>query len=304
MDVGQGDCSIFVDEEARRAIVIDAPGAARDSVEAALTAAGVPRPDLVLITHSDSDHVSGVVGMVRERGANEVRWNADRALPSDSEERTRWRSQSRALAGLEDKEIRVGPATDGVSGTIGSMTFRILSPSHAMVTMAQVLPLPNRASAIVRIEAGDCVFLVGGDADSEGWGRLITAQADIRADVFRVPHHGGEITQDSSSRYDVTWDQLLKVVDARLHVVSVGTGNSHGHPIRDALVALGRRAHRARVMCTEVNAMCAGSAPHPPPSTLPPSAMAGLGGRAGACRCAGTVTVTVDNAGWRIPIEG
>jgi competence protein ComEC len=300
LDVGQGDCSIFLDEDRGCAIVVDAPGAGRLALEAVLADARVLKPDLVVATHSDSDHVCGVVAMVRKLGAKEVRYNLDRALPSDPEERTRWRSQSRALAGLEDKETLVGPATEGVSGSVGSMNYLILSPSHAMVAMAQAISCPNRASAIVRISAGSCTFLLGGDADSEGWGRLIDHGADIKADVFRVPHHGGAIVQRSGDRSDISWDTLLAAVDARLHVVSVGTDNRHRHPTRDALLALGQRADRARVTCTEVNLICAGSAPLPSPTTLPATAKAGLGGRVGGCRCAGTITVTVDSANWSV----
>ncbi len=298
LDVGQGDCTMAVDHEQCVALIIDCPLGALTEVERAMTDSEVSRPDLVVITHSDTDHMAGVVALARNRGAREVRWNSDRSLPSDPTDRAKWRAALRALAALPDDGVAVGPATEGVAGQLGSIGYRFLAPSHAMVSRAQADARPNHASAIIRLEIAALVALVGGDADGASWHRLISGGTDLHAAVFRLPHHGGEITLGPA---DATWPEVLEAVGAAFHVVSVGTANPYGHPVTEALEALRGRAAGARVLCTEVNPVCAGSAPLPRSSPgLPASALAGRGGRPGACRCAGTVTIEVGDTGWTV----
>jgi competence protein ComEC len=298
LDVGQGDCTLVIDRDLSLAAVIDCPAGGLATLEAELASASISRPDLVVITHSDIDHMAGAVSLLRSRGAREVRWNADHAMPTDPTERIQRRAALRALADLPDRGVVAGPATDDLVGSLGAVRFRCLSPSHAMVSRAQAEARPNHASAIVRLEIGDVVLLVAGDADGAAWRRLIDAGADLRATVFRVPHHGGAI---AFAPTDVDWAELLDAVMADIHVVSVGTVNRYGHPIAQALAALGARAPRARVMCTQVNPVCAGSSPLPRSGAgLPTSSLAGLGGRPGACRCAGSISIDFADEGWTV----
>lgn len=298
LDVGQGDCTLVVDFDAPAALIVDCPGTSLRDVVALLDAAGVVRPDLVVITHSDMDHMVGVVELARSRGTAEVRYNLDRPLPATPEDRKKWRAALKALAGLEDEGTILGPAVAGVTGSVGTVTYRLLSPTPGLVSMAQAIAQPNRASAVVRLEAGNLVVLVGGDADGEAWRRLIDAGVGLGADVLRVPHHGGDIGHAAGY---ASWDDVLDAVNAELNVVSVGTRNTYGHPTREALAALGRRTPGARVMCTQVNYICAGGRPLPPSMRLlPVASRAGAGDRPGSCPCAGTVTVEVADAGWSV----
>lgn len=64
-------------------MLIDCPLGAVSEVGRLLTDAAVAAPDVVLLTHSDTDHMAGLVSLVRTRGAREVRFNFDRPVPSD-----------------------------------------------------------------------------------------------------------------------------------------------------------------------------------------------------------------------------
>lgn len=298
LDVGQGDCTVVIDREETLAAVIDCPAEGLGSLEAELSAASIERPDLVVISHSDIDHMAGAVALVRSRGAREVRWNADYMMPADPAGRTQRRAALRALADLPDRGIVAGPATDDLTASLGVVRLSCLSPSHAMVSRAQADTRPNHASAIIRLEIGQVVVLIAGDADGAAWRRLMQTGVDLRATVFRIPHHGGAIALRPT---DVDWPELLDTVMAEIHVVSVGTVNGYGHPTAQLLAALGARASRARVMCTEVNPVCAGSWPLPRAGAgLPLASMAGLGARPGACRCAGSISLAVSEHGWTV----
>lgn len=295
LDVGQGDCTVAADLESNECIVIDCPAAGLPALDSLLDETRIAEPTLIIVTHSDTDHMAGAVELSRTRGATEVRYNHDRILPGDPSARTRWKAALRALAALDDAGISTGPATGGVSGTVGAISYRIVAPTHAMVSHAQIRGEPNHASAVVRFQIGAVVVLVGGDADPESWRRTLDAGADIRADVFRLPHHGASI-----DRTAVSWDELFAAVRPQAVIVSVGSRNRYGHPAQDTLAAIQRHAVDVRALCTEINPICRGAAAAPDSAIarLPVASLRGLGGRPGAARCAGTVALDITGDRW------
>lgn len=297
VDVGQGDCTIAIDHESRESVVLDCPAKALDELLGIMDRAEVLRPSVVILSHSDTDHMAGAVALVRTRGASEVRYNHDRTLPADSRSRTRWKAALRALAALEDAGVATGPATNDVAGRAGDIEFTLIAPTHGMVSRAQVKAAPNHASAVVKFVIGSVVILIGGDADAESWRRLLDSDVDLRADVFRLPHHGASLIGTA-----VSWDGLLGAVRPQAVVISVAATNAYGHPAMDTLTALQRHAEKIRVMCTEINSVCLGSAPVPHAAIggLPADSLQGLGARPGAIRCAGTVSIEVGEHGWRM----
>lgn len=72
--------------------------------------------------------------------------------------------------------------------------------------------------------------LLTGDIELSGQAQLLASGADLRADVLKIPHHG--------SRY--TAPQFLQAVRPRLALISVGAGNTYGHPSPLILGALAR----------------------------------------------------------------
>jgi beta-lactamase superfamily II metal-dependent hydrolase len=76
----------------------------------------------------------------------------------------------------------------------------------------------NNYSAVVMIVYGDTRFLFMGDAEILSENEI---QGDIRTDVMKAGHHGS----NSSSGQD-----FVDRVNASHVVISVGKGNSYGHP--------------------------------------------------------------------------
>jgi competence protein ComEC len=82
------------------------------------------------------------------------------------------------------------------------------------------------------IEYGSARFLLTGDAERAEEDRLVARYGPaLRASVLKVGHHG---SRTSSS------DELLAEVRPRVAVISVGAGNSYGHPNAEVLRALAR----------------------------------------------------------------
>src|SRR6185436_18312111 len=118
-------------------------------------------------------------------------------------------------------------AHPGDSIVVDGVTLTFLAPDSAWTAN---LDDPNLASVVTLVRVGDVRFLLTGDAEAaeEDW--LVAHQADaLRADVLKVAHHGSSTSSTPS---------FLAAVRPRLALVSVGAGNTYGHPSLPTLAAI------------------------------------------------------------------
>jgi competence protein ComEC len=110
---------------------------------------------------------------------------------------------------------------------LDGVRVRILAPDSAWMVGLQD---PNEASVIAVAQFGAVRFLLVGDAEhgEEEW-LLAHAAGALRADVLKVGHHGSSTSSTAP---------FLRAVRPRLALVSVGAGNSYGHPSAGVLRAL------------------------------------------------------------------
>ncbi len=205
LDVGQGDASLILGSDGTT-VLIDA-GPEPPVLAAALRRYGVNRVDLLVITHPHEDHVAGLVGLVGRISINKV-WTWGQAHTGES-----WKlvSEQLVLGGVPIEAPVVGTAE-----TYGDIAIEVLGPLRRYAGV-------NDQSVVLRISAGSTTVLMTGDIE-------MAAQADlgpIRADVLKVPHHGGATS-------GLSW---LGAVEPRVAVVSVGE-NDYGHPAPEVLEVL------------------------------------------------------------------
>jgi competence protein ComEC len=121
---------------------------------------------------------------------------------------------------------------------VDGVVLRFLGPDSAWTAG---LSDPNLASTIVLVRVGQIRILLVGDAErpEEDW--LLSRYGDsLRADVLKVGHHG------SSTSSSVPF---LDAVRPRIALVSVGLGNSYGHPSANVMATLAARG--AQVLRTD-----------------------------------------------------
>jgi competence protein ComEC len=82
---------------------------------------------------------------------------------------------------------------------------------------------------VLRIDYGSTSFLLTGDMEQEAEKALVESGANLNVDVLQVGHHGSE----TSSSY-----LFLNAVLPEIGVISVGEGNTYGHPHESALSRL------------------------------------------------------------------
>lgn len=281
LDVGQGDCTFLVPPQGEGdPILFDCADA--QTAERFVANHGIKHLAAVIASHLDKDHIGGMLAFLQDhlekRGTiGTLYLTADRAAP---------RRITNALAALLDQAMNweenppcagftlKAPVrtNDGPIRVAGGQGWRIEIVLPFQGTLNRAVSAaggqPNLASAVVRVERAGTSVLIGGDAPLGSWGRLESAHA--RATAIRTPHHGGDILE--AGRAWRTFEDLYDAVQAEHALVSVGTGNRHGHPLPDHLSAA-RRGGACEVRCTQLTDRC-----HPRPLDRQALALAQAGG--------------------------
>ncbi len=171
--------------------------------------------DLVVLTHPDADHVSGLLPVFeRFRVARVVD-----AVQGGDEGAEAWLAAS-AGAGAPRSPVGRGTRLEA-----GSVTLTVLNPPSGGAGRES----SNNGSLVLRLDYGRSSLLLTGDAEEEAEQEMLAAQLPLRADVLKVGHHGSSA---STSR------PFLAAVGPRLAVISAGAENRFGHPAPELLQRL------------------------------------------------------------------
>ncbi len=208
-DIGQGD-AVLVRSAERVALIDTGPDPA--ALDACLSRVGVGELDLLILTHFDTDHVGGVAavqGRVRTVLHGPTGSRADEAI----------------VARLAAGGARVVSASAGLRGVLGDAAWRVVWPRDGGLAFEP----GNDASVVVEVTGGGIprsLFL--GDLSAAPQAALAASGA-LRPPyaLVKVAHHGSA-DQDAA---------LYRRLDPAVAVVTVGAGNTYGHP-RDDLLEL------------------------------------------------------------------
>jgi competence protein ComEC len=209
IDVGQGDAA-FIELPNGMAMLVDTGdvgygGAVADYIRKS----GHTSLDYVVATHPHADHIGGMEAVLDAIGAGDI--YMPRAVAAT-------RTYEKLLDKIAAKGLKIRAARAGVNILADSGLFvDILAPN------AEEYSDLNNYSAVVMITYESVKFLFMGDAEILSENEL---SGDIRADVIKVGHHGSDYSSGQS---------FVDKVKARYAVISVGEGNSYGHPASGAI---------------------------------------------------------------------
>jgi competence protein ComEC len=137
----------------------------------------IARLDGVILSHADSDHYSGMEGIVR-------RFMVDRFVAGPRQ----WEHSSPAIQSLhrllQHREIELVTWQRGSWQQLGGATFRVLHPEPDERTGSD-----NSRSLCMVVEYAGRKVLLPGDIESPGM-QQITLQTSPSCDVVMAPHHG------------------------------------------------------------------------------------------------------------------
>ena len=216
LDVGQGDCTLLQCDG--QTMLIDAGiGEQANHITTYLKQQGVKSIDYLVCTHAHADHCGGMKAVI---AAFPVHTFYSSVTSSSNG------AFQRVMRAAETANLAITVPGVGDTFALGGATVTVLGPQKHYSDV-------NDQSLILRVDYGSNAFLFTGDASSS----VIGKACGHHVDVLKVGHHGSRTS---------TTQQLAETLSPDWAVISVGAGNSYGHPSEEVLSALSGVAHLLR----------------------------------------------------------
>jgi competence protein ComEC len=167
--------------------------------------------DLVVSTHTDADHLYGLIDVLETYEVARVVTGHDQSVAPDE-----W------FVALDAKGIVAEPITVGTSFDLGDgIALDVLwSPETPLDAN------DNNSSLVLKLRWRDVSFLLTGDIEAPAEEALLASGLDLSATMLKVAHHG---SKTSSTR------DFLDAVSPDISAISAGANNTHGHPASEVV---------------------------------------------------------------------
>lgn len=218
IDVGQGDCSLFISNEA--AMLIDSGEQEyADTVIKVLKEYGIKELDYAVATHAHSDHIGGLADILTTVPTK----NIILSEPSDNSSQTA--TYEKFLDAIDECNANVILAEPEYIFTLGDARCEIIAPYEVSQTEE------NNNSIVMSVTTGETTFLLTGDAEKSVEREIIKKRPELHADIIKIGHHG---SKTSSA------EEFLSMLNPETAVISVGEGNKYKHPSDATLETLNK----------------------------------------------------------------
>ena len=213
LDVGEGDACLITCGDV--SMMIDGgPSSASQKIYSILDRLGIERLDYVVMTHPDADHVGGVAAALTHSTCGRCFCSVD---SYDT------KTFSSVKSRLNEMGISIEIPSYGDTFNLGEANVMFVGP------ISRDNADSNNGSLVLRIDYGSTSFLFTGDAEQQEESDMVRAGVNLKADVLKVGHHGSSTSSIAS---------FLSKVSPKYAIISVGEGNSYGHPKSEVLSRL------------------------------------------------------------------
>lgn len=223
IDVGQGD-GILIHGDNGTKVMVDGGSTsekqvAKNCIVPYLKAEGIGTIDYSIITHTDKDHISGIMEILENNNSNRIRIK-NLVMPDINMKDDTY---NELIEKAKLKKINVLYIKKGAALSLGKTKIKCIYPETTTTASDKndyctVLSVKNKTSKI----------LLTGDISKEIEEKI---KDDIEENytVLKVAHHGSNY---SSS------EKFLKKVNPKYSIISVGKNNSYGHPGNETMERL------------------------------------------------------------------
>ncbi len=256
LDVAHGSTSLLISEN--ETAVFDA--APKNVLLEVLDQYKITTIDYLFLSHSDQDHVGGVVPLLTSNKitVRNIFINADVSKGPQFNKLRVSIDHAVNTKGLLIHQLSTGTPTQNV----GEVSINVLAPSVSDILGAaggldtNGNPIDsNSCSAVLSIKHDQHpIALLAADIDQRSLSQILESGRSLRADLLVFPHHGGNCANTSSQNVSFT-KQLIAEVLPRVTIFSLGR-EKHLNPRQEIVSAIKSALPGVYIMCTQLSKNC------------------------------------------------
>lgn len=225
LDIGQGDSTVIISPH-REVYIVDGGGNRKENKTTRDTGYHILRPflkynginkiDCLIMTHSDGDHIGGLIELIDYFIVDKV------IIPSI------YKNKEDVLLGqlinkAASKGIPIVYINKGDVINDRDITFETLYPS----TELREFHNNNAHSLVLKLKYKLFNVLLTGDIEKQEEQYINKKFADsIESDIIKVPHHGSSTSST---------EEFVNNVKAKIAIISCGKKNRYGHPHKEVV---------------------------------------------------------------------
>ena len=213
IDVGQGDSILIKAGAAAMLIDTGNPGDSSQIIDY-LNEQGVSSIKYLVGTHPHADHIGGMADIIDAFTIGTI------LMPRATNDTETFEN---VLDAVDRKGMEITAPKVGSEYYLANVKCIILAPNSSSYNDL------NDNSLVIRLVFGETSFLFTGDAETSSEDEMLADGYDLESTLLKVGHHGSD--SSSSARF-------LAAVQPRYAVISVGSGNTYGHPALGTLQRL------------------------------------------------------------------
>lgn len=224
LDIGQGDC-IIVKSESGRVYMIDGGSSSKKNIGKYIITPylkyyGITKIDYCIVTHSDSDHVSGILEILEQKKSDRIQ--IDNFMIPDPDEALKDETYKKLLQLAKEncKKVSYIKKFDMIRDK--NLEIVCIHPERGYYSDSA-----NAYSTVLSIVNNSNSILLTGDLEKDGetsvietlnqYGNLFPKSYTL----LKVAHHGSK---------NSTNDEFLERIKPDIAVISCGKKNRYGHP--------------------------------------------------------------------------
>lgn len=233
IDVGQGD-SALVECDGHYMLIDGGDTTAGNKVYDVLLDYDVKKLDYLVLSHLHSDHIGGLTkGLKALRGKETIGRTISNASSSPTEVFLKFKHE------LDINGSKITVPAPGDKYKLGSATVEVVDVSAEQ----------DNDSLVLLITYGNTKFLFTGDIVDTAQTRISEkyqndSDKPYKIDLIKMPHHGS---------YTGTLYRFMRTFMPDYAIISVGTGNTYGHPDSKTMDLLNSKTWKPKVYRTDLN---------------------------------------------------
>ena len=241
MYVGQGDCTLIYGNKIPSILVdggsSDIKEVGKYNIIPVLKASGIRHLDYIFISHTDSDHISGI----REILSDSYYSKKISRIILPYKDYSGDKNYDELIRLIMYNHIPVYYMTLGQIISDDYLNIECISPSVKYATSVSDV---NETSLVLYITdvRNNYHMIFTGDIGTAAEDEILNSYRNLHADYLKIAHHGSS----GSSGGD-----FLKSVSPKICSISAGINNSYGHPHKETLTRLSENVPGALILRTD-----------------------------------------------------